>query len=78
LTVPGVEVAKWCPVIMMVANRIKGGQAWRLTRGGDGKRMVVQGELVRCRTVAVSCSTLVKKKETGVVSSGELGRCSGG
>jgi hypothetical protein len=25
LTVPGVEVAKWCPVIMMVANRIKGG-----------------------------------------------------
>jgi hypothetical protein len=40
--------------------------------------MVVQGELVRCRTVAMPCSTLVKKKETGVISSGELDRCSGG
>jgi hypothetical protein len=41
--------------------------------------MVVQGELVRCRAVAVPCSTLVKKKKkTDVVSSGELDRCSSG
>jgi hypothetical protein len=77
LTVPDVEMAKWCPVVTMAANRMKGGRARRLTRGGGGVRMVVQGESVLCRSVAVLCSTLVKK-ETGVVSSGELDRCSGG